>query len=119
MSAIGVRTARPRRSADIPVGFTGAEFLISFMLPFAPIKADLAARLCKGRQVRAPAASFYCSAFFRIIRLSACLSAVPSPLPAQADDAQAGLFGGQPAFARTPGKFWQREKQGLDSSDRM
>ena len=75
------------RSADIPVGFTGAEFLIRFMLPFATIKADVAARLCRGRQVRAPAASPYCPAFFRIIHLSACLSAVPSPLPAQAETA--------------------------------
>ncbi len=77
------------RSADIPVGFAGAEFLIDFILPFAPIKADVAACLCKGRQVRAPGVSVYYPAFFRIIR----------------------LFGGQPAFARTPGLFWCRKSR--------
>ena len=76
-------------SADIPVGFTDAEFLIGFILPFAPIKADVAASLCRGRQVRVPAASLYCPAFFRTIR----------------------VLGGQPACARTPGPFWCRENR--------
>ena len=76
-------------SADIPVGFTDAEFLISFLLPFAPIKADVAACLYKGQTGPRSRRTSHHSAFFRIIR----------------------LFGGQPTFARTPGPFWHRENR--------
>jgi hypothetical protein len=47
LSAPTQQAARPHRSADIPVGFAGAEFLISFILPFAPIRADVAACLIR------------------------------------------------------------------------
>ncbi len=42
------------RSADISVGFTDAEFLISFLLPFARTKADEAARAPGGHFVAPP-----------------------------------------------------------------
>ena len=64
---------------------------ISFILPFAPIKADVAACLCRGRQVRAPVASLYCSAFFRVI----------------------GAFGGQPSFRQNNRKVLAKGKTGI------
>ena len=83
-------------SADIPVGFAGAEFLIGFMLPFAPIKAHVAACLHRGRQVRAPAASLYCSAFFATFACPrACLPCLPHFRHRQATHRQAYLAGNQ------------------------
>ncbi len=74
--------------------------------PSAPVKADEAARLCKDGQIRAPAASLYCSAFFAS---SACLPCLLSPSGTSRRRTGRRVWRAKPAFVATPGPLRRRE----------